>query len=180
MYNDGLNLNLYKIFYDVAQYGSVSLASKNLMISQPAISRSIKNLESQLGVTLFYRTLNGMVLTEKGKELLPYVEDACNALKIGEREFYLFKKVERFHKDYPNIEVSIISRSTAELLELLDKHELDFVVDTSPIEGSEKEIKILPISKSTHCFVERSDMDYKVSELKDLENVPLILPVTPR
>lgn len=200
MYNEGLNLNLYKIFYDVAQYGSVSLASKNLMISQPAISRSIKNLETQLGVTLFYRTLNGMVLTEKGKELLPYVEDACNALKIGEREmmetnnlvkgklaigcpshiagFYLFRKVERFHKDYPNIEVSIISRSTAELLELLDRHELDFVVDTSPIEGSEKEIKILPISTSNHCFVERSDMDYKVNELKDLENVPLILPVS--
>ena len=37
MYNSNLNLNLYKIFYDVAQYGSVSTASKNLMISQPAI-----------------------------------------------------------------------------------------------------------------------------------------------
>ena len=85
MYNSNLNLNLYKIFYDVAQYGSVSTASKNLMISQPAISRSIKKLEEDLNVTLFYRTLNGMVLTEKGKELLGYVEEACNSLRIGER-----------------------------------------------------------------------------------------------
>ena len=199
MYNSSLNLNLYKIFYDVAYYGSVSLASKNLMISQPAISRSIKKLEEDLNVTLFYRTLNGMVLTEKGKELLSYVEEACNSLKIGEREmmetsnlvkgklsigcpshiagFYLFKKVAEFHKDYPNIEVSVISRSTKELMELLDKHELDFVIDTSPITDSEKDITIEEVTKSTHVFACRSDLDYHADSIKDLENVPLILPV---
>ena len=56
-----------------------------MLISQPAVSRSIKKLEEDLNVELFYRTINGMVLTEKGKELLSYVEDACNSLKIGER-----------------------------------------------------------------------------------------------
>ena len=85
MYNSNLNLNLYKMFYDVAQYGSVSTASKNLNISQPAISRAIKRLEEDLDVTLFYRTLNGMILTEKGRELLTFVEEACNSLIIGER-----------------------------------------------------------------------------------------------
>ncbi len=199
MYNSSLNLNLYKIFYDVAYYGSVSLASKNLMISQPAISRSIKKLEEDLNVTLFYRTLNGMILTEKGKELLSYVEEACNSLKIGEREmmetsnlvkgklaigcpshiagFFLFKKVADFHKDYPNIEVSVISRSTKELIELLDKHELDFIIDTSPITESEKELTIEEISKSTHVFACRSDLDYKANSIKDLVDYPLILPV---
>ena len=199
MYNSNLNLNLYKIFYDVANYGSVSLASKNLMISQPAISRSIKKLEEDLNVTLFYRTLNGMVLTEKGKELLKYVEDAYNSLKIGEREmmettsldkgklaigcpshiasFFLFNKVARFHRDYPNIEVSVISRSTKELVELLDKHEIDFIIDTSPITESERELMIKPICKSYHVFACRSDLDIKAESVKDLENTPLILPV---
>ena len=199
MYNSNLNLNLYKIFYDVANYGSVSLASKNLMISQPAISRSIKKLEEDLNVTLFYRTLNGMVLTEKGKDLLKYVEDAYNSLKIGEREmmettsldkgkltigcpshiasFFLFNKVAKFHKDYPNIEVSVISRSTKELVELLDKHEIDFLIDTSPITESERELMVKPITKSYHVFACRSDMDIKADSVKDLENVPLILPV---
>lgn len=164
MYNSNLNLNLYKIFYDVAQYGSVSTASKNLLISQPAISRSIKKLEEDLNVTLFYRTLNGMVLTEKGKELLGYVEEACNSLRIGERtmmetnnlikgklsigvpshiaSFYIFDKIRKFHEDYPSIEVSIVSRCTAELIKLLENHELDFVIDTSPICGNEKELNI--------------------------------------
>ncbi len=199
MYNSNLNLNLYKIFYDVAQYGSVSLASKNLMISQPAISRSIKKLEEDLNVTLFYRTLNGMVLTEKGKELLGYVEEACNSLRIGERtmmetnnlvkgklaigvpshiaSFYLFDMVRKFHKDYPNIEVSIISRCTAELIKLLENHELDFVIDTSPIAGNEKELDIVEIFNNPHCFVKRKEDNYEAKCLKDLENIPLILPV---
>jgi len=198
MYNDSMNLNLYKIFYDVAQYGSVSLASKNLMISQPAISRSIKNLEEDLDVILFYRTLNGMVLTEKGKELLKYVEDACNSLKTGERQmmetnsldkgklsigcpshiasFYLFNKIEKFHKDYPNIDIEIISRPTNELITLLDKHDIDFIIDTSPIEGSEKEITIKEIMTCKHSFVKRKDFKCDATKLKDLENVPLILP----
>lgn len=199
MYNSNLNLNLYKIFYDVAQYGSVSTASKNLLISQPAISRSIKKLEEDLNVTLFYRTLNGMVLTEKGKELLGYVEEACNSLRIGERtmmetnnlvkgklsigvpshiaSFYIFDKINQFHKDYPQIEISIISRCTAELIKLLENHEIDFVIDTSPIVGNEKELNIEELINVDHCFVCLSDDKYDAKCLKDLEDYPLILPV---
>lgn len=199
MYNSNLNLNLYKIFYDVAQYGSVSTASKNLLISQPAISRSIKKLEEDLNVTLFYRTLNGMVLTEKGKELLGYVEDACNSLRIGERtmmetnnlvkgklsigvpshiaSFYIFDKIKKFHKDYPQIEISIISRCTAELIKLLENHEIDFVIDTSPISGNEKELHIEELTHVNHCFVCLSTDPYETKSLKDLEDYPLILPV---
>jgi DNA-binding transcriptional LysR family regulator len=199
MYNDSLNLNLYKIFYDVAQYGSISLASKNMLISQPAVSRSIKKLEEDLNVELFYRTINGMVLTEKGKELLSYVEDACNSLKIGERSmmessslikgklsigvpshiasFYIFDKIRDFHIKYPHIEVSIISRSTAELLRQLENHEIDFIIDTSPIGESEKELHIEELIKCPHCFVKRTDSKYEVNSLKDLENIPVVLPV---
>ena len=201
MYNSSLNLNLYKIFYDVAQYGSVSLASKNLLISQPAISRSIKKLESDLNVTLFYRTLSGMVLTEKGKELLGYVEEACNSLKIGERtmmensslvsgklaigvpshiaSFYIFDKIKEFHSKYPNIEVSIVSRCTAELIKLLENHEIDFVIDTSPICGSEKELTIEELINVDHVFVSLSKDKYdSVTSIKDLKELPLILPVS--
>ena len=199
MYNSNLNLNLYKIFYDVAQYGSVSTASKNLLISQPAISRSIKKLEEDLNVTLFYRTLNGMVLTEKGKELLGYVEEACNSLRIGERtmmetnnlmkgklsigvpshiaSFYIFDKIRQFHKDHPNIEVSIVSRCTAELIKLLENHEIDIVIDTSPICGNEKELYIEELINCSHCFVTLATDNYKVEKLSDLKDIPLILPV---
>jgi DNA-binding transcriptional LysR family regulator len=178
MYNETINLNLYKIFYDVAKYGSVSAASKNLMISQPAISRSIKNLETDLNVELFHRTLNGMVLTEKGKELFGYVEEACNSLLVGQRSMnesanltsgtltigvpthiascYLLDKLNNFHKTYPDIEVSIISRTTDKLIKLLENHEIDFMIDPSPVPYSEKEfadlIKFLETLTSDKIF----------------------------
>ncbi len=198
MYNSNLNLNLYKVFYDVAQYGSVSLASKNLLISQPAISRSIKKLEEDLNVTLFYRTLNGMILTEKGRELLEYVEEACNSLIIGERtmmetnslekgkltigvpsyiaSFYLNDAVLKFHNMYPEIEISLISRPVNELIKLLEAHELDFIISPSPIPTFEKELHIESLSNHTHIFVSSSQTKEEIKELKDLEQYPLILP----
>ncbi|MCH5166301.1 MAG: LysR family transcriptional regulator [Erysipelotrichales bacterium] len=199
MYNSNLNLNLYKIFYDVAQYGSVSTASKNLMISQPAISRSIKKLEEDLDVTLFYRTLNGMVLTEKGKELLGYVEEACNSLIIGERtmmetnslvkgklsigvpshiaSFYLYEKIKDFHANYPQIEISLISRPTNDLIKLLENHEIDFIIESSPIQANEKELHIENLLHWYYGFVALSSDDFDIKRLSDLENTPVILPI---
>ena len=196
-----INLNLYKTFFDVAQYGSLSLASKKMLISQPAISKSIKRLEEDLNVNLFYRTIYGMTLTEKGRELYSYVEDAYNSLKTAERSmmesndlnkgkllvgvpshiasFYLFDKIKKFHNDYPEIEISIISRSTKELIKRLENHELDFVIDASPIEKGEKELVIEELTKVNHCFAALKTRNYNniINCLRDLESYQLILPV---
>lgn len=52
MFKTDINLNLYKTFYNVAKYGSISKAAQYTFTSQPAISRAIKKLESELGVNL--------------------------------------------------------------------------------------------------------------------------------
>lgn len=199
MYNSNLNLNLYKMFYDVAQYGSVSTASKNLNVSQPAISRSIKRLEEDLDVTLFYRTLNGMILTEKGRELLTFVEEACNSLIIGERtmmetnslvkgkltigvpysiaSFYLIDRLKKFHEKYKDIEISLINRPTNELIKLLESHEIDIIVDLSPIQTHEKELHIEELIHCHYGFVTRSDAFFDVSKLSDLKDHLVVLPI---
>lgn len=199
MYNSNLNLNLYKMFYDVAQYGSVSTASKNLNISQPAISRAIKRLEEDLDVTLFYRTLNGMILTEKGRELLTFVEEACNSLIIGERtmmetnslikgkltigvpqsiaSFYLLDRLNKFHETYKDIEISLINRPTEELIKLLESHELDIIIDLSPIQTHEKELHIEELIHCHYGFVVKSDLDINVNKLSDLEDCLVVLPI---
>lgn len=199
MYNSNLNLNLYKMFYDVAQYGSVSTASKNLNVSQPAISRSIKRLEEDLDVTLFYRTLNGMILTEKGRELLTFVEEACNSLIIGERtmmetnslvkgkltigvpysiaSFYLIDRLKKFHEKYKDIEISLINRPTNELIKLLESHEIDIIVDLSPIQTHEKELHIEELIHCHYGFVTRSDAFLNVSKLSDLKDYLVVLPI---
>lgn len=67
-----IDFELYRIFYTVANNGNITAAAKELNISQPAISKSIKNLEEQLGGTLFIRTKRGVILTSEGKEFYNY------------------------------------------------------------------------------------------------------------
>ena len=73
------NLNLFRIFCEVAKTGNITKASENLYVSQPAISNAIKELESELGGQLFVRQNKGVVLTSYGeiifKRVLPCVDE---------------------------------------------------------------------------------------------------------
>ena len=80
------NLSQYKIFYEVAKAGNISKAAKELYISQPAISKSISNLENELQTHLFERTSRGVSLTEEGQLLFHHVSDAFHSLEAGEAE----------------------------------------------------------------------------------------------
>ena len=82
-----VNLDLYRVFYTVAKNGSLTKAAEELYISQPAVSQSVKQLENQLGVTLFNRTHRGMELSEEGgKRIIGKVERALRLLEEAENE----------------------------------------------------------------------------------------------
>ena len=85
------NLSLYRIFYTVAQCGSISAAARRLYISQPAISKSISSLENELQTHLFERTSRGVSLTEEGLLLFHHVSDAFHSLEAGEAELSRFR-----------------------------------------------------------------------------------------
>lgn len=202
MYNKNINLNLYKTFYDVAKSESISEAAKKTFTSQPAISKSIKKLEETLNVKLFYRNLDGIKLTSEGEKLLFYVEEAFNNLLVGERNiteneklqsgkltigvpsqigtFFVFDSISKFHKIYPNIEITIISSSTKSLLKKLKLHEIDFIIDSSPINDVQEDVIIRPLKKVDNFFIVSKKYEDKIKSiksLKDIENYPLILPV---
>ena len=202
MYNKNINLNLYKTFYDVAKSESISEAAKKTFTSQPAISRSIKKLEETLNVKLFYRNLDGIKLTSEGEKLLFYVEEAFNNLLVRERNiteneklqsgkltigvpsqigtFFVFDSISKFHKIYPNIEITIISSSTKSLLKKLKLHEIDFIIDSSPINDVREDVIIRPLKKVDNCFIVSKKYEDKIKNIKSLkviENYPLILPV---
>ena len=131
MNESNINLNLYKVFYDVAKYGSFSKAAEFTYTTQSAISKSIKKLEDELDTKLFYRNPHGVELTEKGKQLLFYVEKSFGNLLTAERvmletenlergkltiglpsyisSFFFFDKIIGFHNKYPNIEITLIN-----------------------------------------------------------------------
>ena len=86
-----MNLLHMKHAIEVAKSGSLSKASEVLLIAAPNISRSIKELETDLGITIFDRTQSGMKLTPEGEEfiniargILGQIEEVEKFYKIGE------------------------------------------------------------------------------------------------
>lgn len=200
MYKSNTNFNLYKTFYDVVICGSISKAATINYTSQPAISRSIKTLEQELNTKLFIRTKKGIELTDKGRELFFYVEQGYNSFLTAERRiledknllkgklsigipshiatFYLFDSLDEFHKKYPNIEITIISKSTSSLLDLLRSHEIDFMIDSEPVITRDTSITIKHIKNLHNAFIASADYDTSnIKTLRDLENIPVIIPI---
>ena len=85
-----INYDYYRIFYFVAKYGNISQAAKLLLNNQPNLTRTIKNLESELGCPLFSRTNRGMRLTPEGQKLYEHIKVAIEHIEAGdnrEQEF---------------------------------------------------------------------------------------------
>ena len=86
-----INLELYRIFYVVAETKNITKASEILNISQPAVTKHIKNLEEQLGNPLFIRTKKGVILNEYGEKIFLNVKQALNLLSESEKEISKYK-----------------------------------------------------------------------------------------
>ena len=78
------NLSLYHIFYTVGKTGNISLAAKELYISQPAVSRAVQKLETNLDTRLFKRSSRGVFLTADGKLLFDKIKAAFELVAEGE------------------------------------------------------------------------------------------------
>ena len=81
-----MNLLHMKYAVEVARLGSLNKAAEALMVAQPNISRSIKELEADLGITIFQRSTKGMVLTPDGEEVMDYAKDILQ--RIDKMEGY--------------------------------------------------------------------------------------------
>ncbi len=84
-----MNILHMKYAYEVARAGSLRKASEILLIAVPNISRSIKELEADLGITIFDRTAKGMHLTAEGEEFMNYAKSILSQIE----------QVEKFYKD---------------------------------------------------------------------------------
>ncbi len=82
-----MNLLHMKYAVEVARLGSLNKAAEALMTAQPNISRSIKELEADLGITIFQRSSKGMVLTAEGEEFVDYARDILHRIDKIEQSY---------------------------------------------------------------------------------------------
>ncbi len=195
-----IDFELYRIFYVVANYANITKASEELNVSQPAISKSIKNLEEQLGGQLFVRTKRGVVLTDEGKEFYNYIKQAIEYINNAENKFtdlinletgcikigisttltkeFLLPYLEEFHSLYPKIDIQINTSLTSDLMPKLRNGLIDIVIFNLNDKNYGNDIDIIKCRKINDCFVVNNkykDLTLKEISLKDLNNYPLIL-----
>lgn len=196
-----VDLSLYKLFFLVCKNGSFTKTAKELDLTQPSISYNIKKLEDELGVTLFERG-NTLIMTPEAEELLPYVEEALNNLRNGERKindivqlkrgqltigipshigvFLLAGIIKNFSKKYPYIKIKVICKSTKELFKLLSLKELDILIDSSPLEENTAGYIIKKIATEKCAFAcnsLRKELLDSTMEIVDIIRYPLIVPL---
>lgn len=80
-----MNILHMKYAFEVAKAGSLSKASEKLLVAIPNISRSIKELEADLGIAIFDRTVKGMRLTPDGEEFMNYAQSILRQIDEVER-----------------------------------------------------------------------------------------------
>mgnify|MGYP003298844546 FL=1 len=148
-----ISFELYKVFYHVASTLSFSEASRQLFISQSAVSQSIKSLEQKLGHPLFVRNTKKVELTPEGETLFRHVQPAVSLLLQGENQlmhtasaeaplrigasdticrYFLVPYLRRFHQEFPDIHIKVTNATSIGCVELLENRQVDFIVCNYP------------------------------------------------
>jgi DNA-binding transcriptional LysR family regulator len=151
-----MKLHLLRIFTTVAGHMSFSRAAEALYISQPAVSKAVRELESQLGVPLFERgagrlslTEAGALLAERGRVILAVEQSAeedlqtlrglhHGVLRIGSSTtiatYLLPPVIASFLRSHPNIDLRLTIQNTQTILSLLLAYQLDVALVERPVE----------------------------------------------
>lgn len=167
------NLNLYYIFYTVANNKNISAAAKELFISQPAISKAISKLEQNLETILFIRNSRGVTLTNEGELLYSQVKNAFFCIKKGEErlkkmgelgvgslsigvsstlcKYVLLPFLEKFIKENPHIKITISCQSSSATLKALESGSLDIGLIGLP--ESTRNLSFSPVMAIQDIFV---------------------------
>jgi len=195
-----VNYELYKVFYYVARTLSFSEASKQLYISQSAVSQSIKVLEKKLGQSLFIRSTKRVQLTPEGEILFKHIEPAMNLIRQGENQlleantlnggqlriaasdticrYFLVPYLNKFHKDHPNVHIKVTNSTSIDCAHILETGQVDFVISNFPNSGLSNVNNIRTIKEFHDIFVANSKyfpLKNKTLSLYDLLSYPIMM-----
>ena len=194
-----MEIRQLRYFLKVAELLNFSEASKVLYVTQSTLSQQIKQLEAELDTTLFERNSHEVTLTEAGQKLVEYAQkvvvdaDICQQkmtdlkdlltgeLNIGVTFTFsplLTETVLEFMERHPDVRLNMIYKTMAELMEMLQRHEVDFVLAFKPTEKNERiesymlfNNKLVVAMSNTHPLAKRKNITFD-----DLKSCQVAMP----
>lgn len=189
-----VDFELYRIFKIVADEENLTKASEILHISQPAVTKRIKNLENELNVQLFKRSKYGMILNENGKKLYLQIKDSIDVLLKSENIFNIHKEINlgvhvnmpskiynnavlKFYESHQNSIINIHQLTAENMFSMLEKQKIDLAFSKKYSEElyNPKEIKFTKIGELHDVFIVNANSKYLNRKLSknDLRNIKI-------
>ena len=195
-----MDIHIMEYYLAIIREGNISAAAESLHLSQPALSRQIKDLEEELGVTLFERGSRKIKLTEEGMILRRRAEEMVRLMQITESEIreaqnkiagevhigageslafhHLSRIAGHIHQSYPDIRFRITSGDTADLMDQLDNGLIDIALIFTDYDHSQYQGIRLPKEDKLGLLMRKDDpLSAKTTiTISDLKHIPLIIP----
>ena len=178
---ENMDLRIMQYFLAVVREGNISAASEALHVAQPSLSRQMKELEEELGATLFIRgnrkitlTEEGMVLRKRAEEIVGLIQrteeeisqtrgQITGTIRIGAGESRVFsfisKAASRLSENYPGITINIKSGDTIDLMDEIANGILDFAIVFSDVDETRYDSITLPMA-DTYGILMRKDSPF--------------------
>ena len=193
-----VSFDYYRTFYYVGKYGSFTQAAKIMHNNQPNITRTMNNLEAELGCRLFVRSRKGITLTPEGEKLFVHIESAYNQILIGEAEVaagrelkegflsiaiseialhgFMLPVLQSFKQAHPGIHIRLLNHSTPQGIKAVQRGLAELAVISSPagMSGSLEETVIRSFREILIAGKGYEDLSRREITLRDLAAYPLI------
>ena len=194
-----MELRVLRYFLAVAREGSVTGAANALHVTQPTLSRQLKDLEDELGTKLFVRHSHSVSLTPDGMRLRKRAEEVVDMIEKTEAEFavkeesiggdihigagetrvmrHVAEIIREMRREYPDIHIHLHSGNLEDVTERLDKGLLDFGVLIQPADLSKYDYVNLPEKDVWGVLMDKNSplAAKQVIRRQDLLGEPLLL-----
>ncbi|MEQ6354558.1 LysR family transcriptional regulator [Lysinibacillus sp. M3] len=181
-----MNIDHIEAFLYVVHYKSIHKAANALFLSQPTVTARIKSLERELNVELFHRDGRSVILSDKGKDFVPFATQIVETFQRGKKQleetqesdkvcigtngvtaqYFLAYALPKWKKDFPHLHFQIITGSTAVILEKLQSHQINMgLIQYVHTEGIYNELLLSNAVKLVmhreHPFIQNNVMNAK-------------------
>ncbi|PHM37664.1 HTH-type transcriptional regulator AbgR [Xenorhabdus innexi] len=197
-----IKLHQIRAFVEISRYGSIRSASRTLSLSQPALTKSIRELEDSLGAKLFIRSNQGIHLTECGQSFLSRASLILEELRVAQEDIQqrigllggvvnigiagclvrtiMPKIIAQFHREYPTVKLRIVEGQLLAMLPQLRQGELDFSVNTYYPDSADSDLSSEKLTEKEYkVIVRKGHPKEHATSLEELSDCDWTMP-TPK